>query len=73
MLERLARGLEKVNKAAEAAGGTQAIRGMTAISFTARGDTYNDVQGFSASRIGRPERDGRLTVTNNFDFAGARF
>lgn len=49
----------KLNAAADAAGGAQALRGMTAIGFTARGDTYNDVQGFHASHIGAPERDGR--------------
>ncbi len=73
MLARFAKGMEKLKLAAEAAGGVQAIRGMTGVSFTARGDTYNDVQGFSAARIGRPERDGRLNVANDFDFAGARF
>jgi hypothetical protein len=73
MLERFARGREVLNAAAEAMGGAQVVRGIAALSFTARGDTYNDVQGFHASNIGRPERDGRLTVINNFDFTNARF
>ncbi len=73
MLERFAKGAAVLNAASDAAGGAQALRGMTAISFTARGETYNDVQGFHASHIGTPQRDGRLTVVNDFDFAGARF
>lgn len=73
MLERFSKGLSVVRAAAEAAGGAQTVRGITSLSFTARGDTYNDVQGFHAARIGNPERDGRLTVVNDFDFAGARF
>lgn len=73
MLDRFAKGLATLKAAAEAVGGAQTIRGVTALSFTARGDTYNDVQGFSASRIGNPERDGKLSVANDFDFAGARF
>lgn len=73
MLERFSRGLATLRAAAEAAGGAPALRGVTAITFTAHGDTYNDVQGFAAARIGNPQRDGKLTVTNNFDFAGARF
>lgn len=73
MLERFSKGVATLNAAADAAGGAQALRGVASISFTARGDTYNDVQGFSAANIGKPERDGRLTVVNDFDFAGARF
>lgn len=73
MLDRFSQGRAVLNAAAEAMGGAQALRGMNAVSFTARGDTYNDVQGFHAANIGRPERDGRLIVTNNFDFANARF
>jgi glyoxylase-like metal-dependent hydrolase (beta-lactamase superfamily II) len=59
--------------AAAAAGGAPALRGVTALSFTAQGDTYNDLQGFAAARVGNPERDGKLTIVNNFDFAGARY
>lgn len=73
MLERFSKGLAVLNAAAEASGGAPALRGIAALSFTARGDTYNDVQGFAAARIGKPERDGKLTIVNNFDFAGGRY
>lgn len=73
MVDRFYRGRAVVTAAAQAAGGAQALRGITAISVTLSGDIFNDTQGFSASRIGNPERDGSFRVVNHFDFAGNRF
>ena len=70
MVDRFYRGRAVVTAAAQAAGGAQALRGITAISVTLSGDIFNDTQGFSASRIGNPERDGSFRVVNHFDFAG---
>lgn len=73
MVDRFYRGRAVINEAAQAAGGAQALRAMTALSFAVSGDVSNDVQGYSASRIGNPARDGSQRVINRFDFAGQRF
>ncbi|MEQ1818458.1 MAG: MBL fold metallo-hydrolase [Terricaulis sp.] len=73
MVDRFYRGRAVINEAVQAAGGAQALRGMTALSFVVAGDVSNDVQGYEAADIGNPTRDGSQRVTNRFDFAGQRF
>lgn len=73
MTERFYRGRAVINAAAQAAGGAQALRGIKTISYTAAGDVSNDIQGYSAARIGNPARDGALRIVNRFDFATPRF
>jgi glyoxylase-like metal-dependent hydrolase (beta-lactamase superfamily II) len=73
MVDRFYRGRAVINAAAVAAGGVQAIRSVAGISYVVQGEISNDIQGYSAARIGRPARDGALRVTNRFDIAGARF
>lgn len=73
MIDRFYRGRAVINAAAQAAGGAQVLRGINALSFVAVGDVSNDVQGYSAARIGNPARDGGLRIVNRFDFAGPRF
>jgi glyoxylase-like metal-dependent hydrolase (beta-lactamase superfamily II) len=73
MVDRFYRGRAVINEAVQAAGGAQALRGMTALSFVVAGDVSNDVQGYEAARIGNPARDGSQRVINRLDFAGQRF
>jgi glyoxylase-like metal-dependent hydrolase (beta-lactamase superfamily II) len=73
MVDRFYRGRAVVNAAAQAAGGAQALRGITAISYVAVGDVSNDIQGYRAKNIGNPETDGAQRVVSKFDFAGSRF
>ncbi|MBP6013742.1 MAG: MBL fold metallo-hydrolase [Alphaproteobacteria bacterium] len=73
MVDRFYRGRAVINAAADAAGGAQVLRSMTALSFEVSGDVSNDIQGYSPARIGNPARDGRQRVVNRFDFAGQRF
>ncbi len=73
MIDRFYRGRALINAAVQAAGGAQALRGINAISYVVTGDVSNDIQGYSAARIGNPARDGALRITNRFDFANARF
>lgn len=73
MVDRFYRGRAVVNAAAQAAGGAQALRGVTGLSYVVDGDVANDIQGYRASRIGDPARDGRQRVVSRFDFAGSRF
>lgn len=73
MVDRFYRGRAVINAAVAAIGGVQAIRAVTRISYVVQGDLSNDIQGYSAARIGNPARDGSLRVTNRFDIAGARF
>lgn len=73
MVDRFYRGRAVINTAVTAAGGAQAIRAVTGLSYVVQGDLSNDIQGYSAARIGDPARDGALRVTNRFDIAGARF
>jgi hypothetical protein len=72
MVDRFYRGRAIINAAAQAAGGVQALRGVTGLSYVAVGDVSNDVQGYNASRIGNSARDGAQRVVNRFDFAGSR-
>lgn len=73
MVDQFYRGRAVINAAAQAAGGVQALRAITAISYVAAGDVSNDIQGYSAARIGDPARDGGLRIVSRFDFAGSRF
>ncbi len=73
MVDRFYRGRAVINEAVQAAGGAQALRSMTALSFVVAGDVSNDVQGYEAARIGNPTRDGSQRVANRFDLAGQRF
>lgn len=73
MVDRFYRGRAVIMEAVQAAGGAQALRAMTAISYVAAGDVSNDIQGYSAARIGNPGRDGGLRVVSRLDFSGARF
>ncbi|MGD9967474.1 MAG: MBL fold metallo-hydrolase [Hyphomonadaceae bacterium] len=73
MVDRFYRGRAVINAAVQAAGGAQALRQMTALSFVVDGDVSNDVQGYEAANIGSPTRDGLQRVINRFDFAGQRF
>ena len=73
MVDRFYRGRAIVNAAAQAAGGAQALRGIAGLSYVVDGDVANDVQGYRASGIGDPARDGSQRVVSRFDFAGSRF
>lgn len=73
MIDRFTRGGEIILAAAEAAGSVQALRGLTGLSYTLEGDVFNDIQGYSASRIGNPARDSTQRITSRFDIKGARF
>ncbi len=73
MVDRFYRGRAVINEAVQAIGGAQALRAVTGVSYVVQGDLSNDIQGYSAARIGDPARDGAIRVTNRFDIAGARF
>ena len=73
MVDQFYRGRAVINAAAQAAGGAQALRAITTISYVAAGDVSNDIQGYAAARIGNPARDGGLRIVSRFDFAGSRF
>jgi glyoxylase-like metal-dependent hydrolase (beta-lactamase superfamily II) len=73
MVDQFYRGRAVINAAVQAAGGAQALRAITALSYVAAGDVSNDIQGYSAARIGNPARDGGLRIVSRFDFSGARF
>lgn len=73
MVDRFYRGRAIVNAAAQAAGGAQALRGIAGLSYIVDGDVANDIQGYRASGIGDPARDGSQRVVSRFDFAGSRF
>lgn len=73
MVDQFYRGRAIINAAAQAAGGAQALRGIKTISYAAAGDVSNDIQGYSAARIGNPARDGELRIVSRFDFATPRF
>lgn len=69
----LRQGRELLRQAVEAMGGAQTFADVRSVSFRAEGETHNGYQGFSASRIQDPERDGAISWANSFDFAGGRF
>jgi len=73
MVDQFYRGRAVINAAAEAAGGAPALREIKAISYVAAGDVSNDIQGYSAARIGDPARDGGIRVVSRIDFATPRF
>ena len=62
MVDRFYRGRAVVNAAVAATGGAQAIRGVVGLSYVVQGDLSNDIQGYAASRVGDPARDGSLRV-----------
>jgi hypothetical protein len=72
-IEELRRGRDVLRQAVEAVGGAQSLTDVGSISFRADGETHNAYQGLSAARIDDPERDGAISWTNTFDFAGGRF
>jgi glyoxylase-like metal-dependent hydrolase (beta-lactamase superfamily II) len=73
MVDRFYRGRAVVDAAVRAVGGAQALRGLTAIEYEVYGEVSNDVQGYSAARIGNPAHDGGIRIINRFDISGARF
>lgn len=73
MVDRFYKGRMVVDAAAKAAGGAAALRGLTAIAWSVEGQVSNDIQGYSAARIGNPGKDGKIRIVNRFDFAGQRF
>lgn len=73
MIDRFARARIVVLSAIEASGGPQALRAITGLSYTLEGDVFNDIQGYSATHIGQPERDSRQRIVNRYDIAGSRF
>jgi glyoxylase-like metal-dependent hydrolase (beta-lactamase superfamily II) len=73
MVDRFARGRSVILAAVDAAGGQQALRGITGIAYTLEGDVFNDIQGYSAARIGNPVRDSAQRIVNRYDIKGARF
>ena len=73
LVDRFVRGSEAILAAVEAAGGAQALRGMTGLCYALQGGVYNDIQGFSAARIGDPVRDSVQRIENCLDIKGARF
>jgi glyoxylase-like metal-dependent hydrolase (beta-lactamase superfamily II) len=72
-VEQLRQGRELLRRAVEAVGGPPALADIRSLSFRAEGETHNPYQGLSAARIHDPERDGAITFTNSFDYAGGRF
>lgn len=73
MVDHFARGRTVILEAIEAVGGAQALLGLTGISYRFEGDVFNDIQGYSAARIGNPARDGVQRIVNRIDVRGARF
>lgn len=73
MVDQFYRGRAIMNEAAAAVGGAAALNGIARIGFSLDGEVRNDVQGYRASRIGAPERDGSQRVVGRYDIAGARF
>jgi glyoxylase-like metal-dependent hydrolase (beta-lactamase superfamily II) len=73
MVSRFVRGRAVINAAVEAAGGAQAIRALGGISYSLDIVVANDIQGYRASDIGKPARDGTMNVINRFDLTGNRF
>lgn len=73
MVDRFYRGRAVINAAAAAAGGAQALRDIKAVSYVAAGDVSNDIQGYSAARIGDPARDGGMRIVSRLDLAAPQF
>lgn len=73
MVSRFAKGQAVVTAAVQAVGGAQKLRSLTGISYQLDIEIANDIQGYHAANIGRPQRDGTQVVANKFDIAGARF
>ena len=73
LVDRFVRGGDAILAAVEAAGGAQALREMTGLCYVLQGDVFNDIQGYSAARIGAPVRDSVQRIENCFDIKGARF
>jgi glyoxylase-like metal-dependent hydrolase (beta-lactamase superfamily II) len=71
--DRFYRGREVIVAAVEAAGGAQAVRGLNGLAYELDGTIFNDIQGYSASRIGNPVQDGRQRIRNLIDWSGSRF
>lgn len=73
LVDRFYRGRAVIAAAANAVGGPAALRGLNALSYELDGPIFNDVQGYSASRIGNPASDGRQRLRNRIDWGTPRF
>lgn len=73
MVDSFAKARTALLAAIEAAGGQATLRGITGLSYTLEGDVFNDIQGYSAAHIGRPERDSHQRIISRFDIRGLRF